>query len=181
MTESASSARNGEFVQDGRTCGACNDLLVNAASRNAILGGGEPFQYRRHYDDLQEAACSGCILCMMLLDRHEQMGPRRGEAPLCPNGCTWPVLCLKDQSYLTFLVHSPQGGDAIWRTGLRSLLFRGLRGHHSQGVHDWHISFNVSADYGARSMNPRKPLALILMTNDRESISVFCSLPPSRA
>jgi hypothetical protein len=55
-----------------RTCPSCNDILSNPSSRESVLYA--KFEYRRAYHDLQLTAAEGCVLCGLLIARHDRYG-----------------------------------------------------------------------------------------------------------
>ncbi|KAH7384507.1 heterokaryon incompatibility protein-domain-containing protein [Pyrenochaeta sp. MPI-SDFR-AT-0127] len=99
-----------------RACHFCKDLFTNPISQSAILRSTPPFEYSRSHESLQDTSDDGCILCMILLDRHEQFGPVSPEIIFTiqkfneqqnPNS----TLC-------SLLIKGPRRGSGMWHVSL---------------------------------------------------------------
>jgi hypothetical protein len=65
-----------------RTCQSCNNIFSTEQNRRAVLRGDSI--YRRDYREIELSAKSGCILCQLLLSRHNHCGSAiRGAQGKC--------------------------------------------------------------------------------------------------
>lgn len=111
-----------------QSCHFCKDLFTNPVSQAAILRSSPPFEYHRSYESIQDTSDDGCILCMILLDRHEQFGP------------------VSEEIAFTIQKFNEQQNA---NSGLRSLLVKGPR--KAGGI--WHVSLHVYASEGPQVLH----------------------------
>ena len=136
---------NSRYLPDGKTCRPCNSLLVDENSFNIIFSGKDPFQYRRSHEDLVETANTGCILCNLLLNLHQKLGPGLIDEVKCTSVCPWSSVDHRRE--VLFLVektpHEPLDDSKLHR-----LRFRGQREDHSRGNHYWELFLEAVAEHG---------------------------------
>ncbi|OCK76401.1 HET-domain-containing protein [Lepidopterella palustris CBS 459.81] len=148
-----------DLLRDGKTCRPCNSLLVDENSFAIIFAGNDPFQYRRNHEHLVETANTGCILCSLLLDRHQRLGPSLIDEVKCTSACPWSnVDCRREVLFLVEKTPCESLGDSK----LRYLRFRGQREDHSQGSHDWELVLEAVAEH-------ENPAVLLVPTRPPET------------
>jgi hypothetical protein len=65
----------GEHRAGDKPCARCKDLFLNPTSRDAILHSPPAYLYCWCYNELRATAKAGCILCFLLLNHHQPLGP----------------------------------------------------------------------------------------------------------
>jgi len=133
------------ILPDGKTCGPCNSILVDESSFSILFATEDLFEYRRNYDDLISTSTAGCILCTLLLERHQQYGPNPTDEFNCTSECRWSDVEIRRE--VLFLVGKKQC-EPQEDSQLRCLQFRGQRKDHSQGNHGWELILEASAEQG---------------------------------